>query len=60
MNFSRFILLISGLLLVLGLSACHDDDVQSTQTEETQPMQELTSDADKFSYALGMMIGIRQ
>lgn len=59
MNFSRFTLLISGLLLVLGLSACHEDDVETTQTEETKPMQELSSDDDKFSYALGMMIGER-
>ncbi len=59
MNFSRFSLLISGLLLVLGLSACHEKDTQSTKTEETKPMQELTTDADKFNYALGMMIGER-
>ncbi len=60
MNSSRFILFISGLLLVLGLSACHEqDDTQSTKTEESNPMQELTTDADKFSYALGIMIGER-
>ncbi len=59
MNFSRFILFISGLLLVLGLSACHEKDIQSTKSEETNPMKELTTDADKFSYALGMMIGER-
>lgn len=59
MNSSRFILLISGLLLVLGLSACHEKDTLLTETEETKPMQELTTDADKFSYALGMMIGER-
>ncbi len=59
MNFSRLILFFSGLLLLLGLNACHEKDTQSTQTEETNTMQELTSDADKFSYALGMMIGER-
>ena len=59
MNFSRFILFISGLLLVLGLSACHEKDTQSTKSAETNAMQELTTDADKFSYALGMMIGER-
>lgn len=59
MNFSRFPLIISGLLLVLGLSACHEKDTLSTKTEETKSMQELTTDADKFSYALGMMIGER-
>ena len=59
MNFSRFILFISGLLLVLGLSACHEKDTQSTKSAETNAMQELTIDADKFSYALGMMIGER-
>lgn len=59
MKFSRLILLFSGLLLVLGISACHEKDIQSTTTEDSTPMQELTTDADKFSYALGMMIGER-
>lgn len=59
MNFSRFIVLISGLLLVLGLSACHEKTTESTSTPETKTMQELSTDADKFSYALGMMIGER-
>ncbi len=59
MNFSRLILLFSALLLVLGLSACHEKDTPSTETEEPEQMQELTTDADKFSYALGMMIGER-
>lgn len=59
MNFSRFKLLIGGLLLVLGLSACHEKDTESTTTPETNTMQELSTDADKFSYALGMMIGER-
>ena len=59
MNFSRTLMLISGLLLVLGLSACHEKDTQTTTTAEPKAMQELTTDADKFSYALGMMIGER-
>ena len=59
MNVSRFILISSGLLLVLGLSACHEKDTESTSTADTKPMQELTTDADKFSYALGVMIGER-
>lgn len=59
MNFSRFILLVSGLLLVLGLSACHEKNTESTTTPETKTMQELSTDADKFNYALGMMIGER-
>ena len=59
MNVSRFILISSGLLLVLGLSACHEKDTESTSTADTKPMQELTNDADKFSYALGVMIGER-
>ena len=59
MKFSRLILLFSGLLLVLGISACHEEDTQSTTNEDSKPMQELTTDADKFSYALGMMIGER-
>ncbi|MCP4187392.1 MAG: FKBP-type peptidyl-prolyl cis-trans isomerase [Gammaproteobacteria bacterium] len=60
MNFSRISLLISGLLLVIGLSACHEKDKQATNTAEPDTMQEeLTTDADKFSYALGMMIGER-
>ena len=59
MNVSRFTLISSGLLLVLGLSACHEKDTESTSTADTKPMQELTTDADKFSYALGVMIGER-
>ena len=64
MNFSRTLMLISGLLLIMGLSACHEKDAESalsgsTTTAETETMQELTTDADKFSYALGMMIGER-
>jgi len=64
MNFSRSLMLISGLLLVMGLSACHEKAAESAQTgstttAETETMQELTTDADKFSYALGMMIGER-
>jgi len=59
MNFSRILMLISGLLLIAGLSACHEKDQQPTTTAEPEAMQELTTDADKFSYALGMMIGER-
>ncbi|MCP4493043.1 MAG: FKBP-type peptidyl-prolyl cis-trans isomerase [Gammaproteobacteria bacterium] len=60
MNFSRFSLLINGLLLVIGLSACHEKDTQNTNPAEPDTMQEeLTADTDKFSYALGMMIGER-
>ena len=59
MNVSRFTLISSGLLLVLGLSACHEKDTESTSTADTKPMQELTTDAVKFSYALGVMIGER-
>ena len=64
MNFSRTLMLVSGLLLIIGLSACHEKDAESTQagsttTAETNSMQELSTDADKFSYALGMMIGER-
>ena len=59
MNFSRLIQLFSGILIVFSLSACHEKDTQLTETEEPEAMQELTTDADKFSYALGMMIGER-
>lgn len=59
MKSSRLILLFSALLLVFGISACHEKDSQTTTTEDSKPMQELTTDADKFSYALGMMIGER-
>ncbi len=46
MNFSRFTLLIGGLLLVLGLGACHEKNSESTTTPETKTMQ----DADKLSF----------
>ena len=59
MNFSRTLMLIGGLLLVMGLSACHEKDNQATATAEPEVAQELTTDADKFSYALGIMIGER-
>ncbi len=60
MNFSRISLLTTGLLLVVGLSACHEKNKPATNTAEPDTMQEeLTTDADKFSYALGMMIGER-
>ncbi len=60
MNFSRISLPITGLLLVIGLSACHEKDKPNISTTEPDTMQEeLTTDADKFNYALGMMIGER-
>lgn len=60
MKFSRLSLLFSGLILMFGLSACHEEEqAQSTQPEETETMQELATESDKFSYALGMMIGER-
>ncbi|MDH5355780.1 MAG: FKBP-type peptidyl-prolyl cis-trans isomerase [Gammaproteobacteria bacterium] len=59
MNFSRLKLLITGMLLILGLSACHEETTESSSTSGADAMQELSTDADKFSYALGMMIGER-
>lgn len=59
MNFSRLILLFSGLILVFGITACHEKDTPTAQIEEPETTQALTTDSDKFSYALGMMIGER-
>ena len=61
MNLSHLNQLIISLLLLLSLSACHEKDVASAtmaanKTTETKMTQALTTDADKFNYALGMMI----
>jgi len=59
MNFKRLICSVSGLILILGISACHEKDKVATTTAVPKTAQELTTDADKLSYALGMMIGER-
>jgi len=59
MNFKPLALSISGLLLVLGISACHEKDTETAITAEPKTASTLTTDEDKLSYALGMMIGER-
>ena len=59
MNFHRITWPVTGLLLVLGISACHEKDNKTAMTSETEITQALATDADKFSYALGMMVGER-
>lgn len=62
MNFKRLVWPATGLLLILSISACHEKDEMPTAAAEpeTETMQEeLTTEAQKLSYALGMMIGER-
>ena len=61
MNFYRLTLSITGLLLLLGISGCHEKDTETAMSSDTatESAQTLTSEEDKFSYALGMMIGER-
>lgn len=59
MNFYRLTCSVTGLLLILGISGCHEKDEMPTAAAEPETTQELTTDADKFNYALGMVIGER-
>ena len=62
MTFSRLVLFTGSLFLLLGLAACHEKDTKTAAADNSSQAQAstpLANDDEKFSYALGMMIGER-